>query len=308
MAVIELHPDVEDYILELPLAEIEARGGVADLIEEGKVVIVRDLRLGLDFEALEQLGKSTDAVTDSDVRRQLKKLESTAFFEGERPRRWSRKPVFDDPVRQALFDIICNGDSRLFDRAAQTLRQAHDEAVRIFNLCFAGYEPFRLIPSVRLTQTLFENLHWDEHWIEEDFHTARVFANLDRRPRIWHLSHRFPEMMKLLYRDHDLARFAGKDPNELLHYINSTVLGGLSEKWKESLPKHRIAFDPGEIWLAESRLVSHQIYYGEAALVYMWLVSFESMADQDNRFNRQVEKVHQEMRLAAKVPSGAARG
>jgi hypothetical protein len=295
MAVIELHPDVEDYVLQLSMSDIRARGGVADLIEEGKVVIVRDLRLDVDYSALECLAKSTNAVCDRQIQNQLKKLEATTFFEGERPRRRWRGLQFDNPVRQALFDILCNGDARLFDRAAKTLRRTHDEALRIFDACFNGYQPYRFVPSLRLTQTLFENLHWDEHWIDGDFHTARVFANLDRRPRIWHLSHRFPDIITQLYRDHDLGRFAGKNPNELLSYINSTVLGGLMEKWREDLPKHRVAFEPGEVWLAESRLVSHQIYYGEAALVYMWLVRPESMSNPENRFDRIIEKVHEEM-------------
>jgi hypothetical protein len=306
MAIVELHPGVEDYLLHLSLPEIEARGGVADLVEEGKVVIIRDFRLDLDYSALESLAKSTEAVGDERVRSQLKKLETTVFFEGERPRRrWARRQ-FDNPVRQALFDTICHGDAKLFDRAARTLQRAHDEALRIFDACFVGYQPYRFIPSVRLTRTLFENLHWDEHWIDGDFHTARVFANLDRRPRIWNLSHHFTEMMRLLYDEHDLGRFADKEPNDLLSYINSTVLGGMTDKWKEDLPKHRVAFEPGEVWLAESRLVSHQIYYGEAALVYMWLVHAKSMSNPNNRFNRLVQEVHEQMRAARRSANPAA--
>ena len=299
MAVIELHPEVENYIVQLSLPEIEARGGVADLIEEGQLVVIRDFRLDLDFSAFESLAKSTDTVRDPQLRATLKKLEAPSFFEGKTPRRTWRGLRFDDPLRQALYDHICKRDARLFDRAARTLRHAHAEALRLFQICFAGYEPFRLVPSVRLTRTLFENLHWDEHWIEEDFHTARVFANLDRRPRIWHLSHRLPELMRMLYAKHDVGRFAGKDPNELISFVNATLLGGLTDKWKDELPRHRIAFEPGEVWLAESRLVSHQIYYGEAALVYMWLVRAGSMKDPEKRFNRQVEKVHEEMAAAA---------
>jgi hypothetical protein len=61
-----------------------------------------------------------------------------------------------------------------------------------------------------------------------------------------------------------------------------------------------VAFEPGEVWLGESRLISHQIVYGESALVYMWFVRKESMANPENRFNRRVEAIHQEMaKLAA---------
>jgi hypothetical protein len=97
------------------------------------------------------------------------------------------------------------------------------------------------------------------------------------------------------YHKHDLGRFAGKDPNLMLSYINADVLGGLKFKWRDTLPKHRVAFDPGEVWLGESRLISHQIYYGESAMVYMWFMRSSSMANPDNRFNVQVEQVHRQM-------------
>lgn len=295
MALIELHPDVDDYIVQLTLEEIGKRGGVEDLVEQGMLVIIKDFRLQVDFELLEQLAKTTQLIDDREVRRHLKKLESTTFFQ-ERPSRWPfSKPRFRDPIQQALLDSLCRGDVQLYRGAARTLRRAHDQACDIFERCFGRYEPFRLVPSVRLTRTLFENLHWDDHSIDDDFHTARVFANLDTRPRVWHLSHRFPEMMRLLYREHDLARFAGRDPNELVHFINSKILGGQSEKWKDRLPRHRIAFEPGEVWVGESRLISHQIYYGEAALVYMWFVRVQSMIDPESRFNLRVEQVHEEM-------------
>jgi hypothetical protein len=308
MALIELHPEVDNYILQLSLQEISARGGVADLVENGNIVIIRDFRVDLGGGIFDHLARSTGAIEDPAIRRHLKKLESTTFFEGERPRRRWRRTEFHDPVKQALFTTLCKGDAVLFERAAAALRAAHEDALRAYETCFAGYRSNRLVPSVRLTRTLFENLHWDEHWIEGDFHTARVFANLDSRPRIWHLSHRFPDMMKRMYREHRLERFAGKDPNELLSYINSNVLGGLSDKWKDDLPRHRIAFEPGEVWVGESRLVSHQIYYGEAALVYMWLVDAKSMVNEGNRFNAQVERVHVEMRELGLAPVATRSG
>lgn len=302
MAIVELHPDVEDCIVRLTLPEIRDRRGVADLVEDGKLVIIDDVRLDVDFAAIESLAKSTDTAPDH-LRRHLKKIEATSFFEGAPAQRLWRRSGFDDPVRQALFETICHGDAKLFDRVARTLRRVHEQALEIFAACFGGYRSYRLVPSLRLTRTLFENLHWDEHWIEEDFHSARVFANLDRRPRIWHISHRFSEIIRMLYREHDLHRFAEKDPNEMISYINGEVLGGLKEKWKDELPRHRVAFEPGEIWVGESRLVSHQIYYGEAALVYMWFVDAASMMDPNKRFNRQIKRLHEEMRNSAAEPS-----
>ena len=297
MALIELHPEVTDYILEMSLEEIRARRGVADLVEQGNIVIIKDFRLDFDFDISTRLAKTLEGVGDERIRRKLKKLEAPYFFEGDPPVVEKGGLLrFKSPLRQAVFDVICKADPDLFHRAAAALKSSHDTAVRVFETAFPNYDPFRLIASLRLTRTLFENLHWDNHSIDDDFHQARVFANLDVRPRIWHVSHRFPEMMRMLYDMHDLSRFAGRDPNELINFITGKFLGGVDRKWLDKLPRHRIAFEPGAMWLGESRLVSHQIYYGEAAMVYMWFVNTSSMANPENRFNVQVEEVHREMR------------
>lgn len=299
MALIERHPDVPDYIVEMTLPEIAARGGIADLFEEGQLILIKDYRLQFDFEALSALSKSTEAIEDKELRRKIKKMTAPYFFKGKPPKETNGKLVFADPVRQAIFDTLCRGERDTFERAAKALRYSHDEALRIFETCFPDYEPFRFIPSVRLTRTMFENLHWDNHSINEDFHQARIFANLDSRPRIWNISHRFPDWVRDHYAEYDLGRFAGKDPNLMLDFIAGSVLGGTVNTWMDREPRHRVAFDPGEVWLGESRLISHQIYYGEAALVYMWFVTVGSMADPGNRFNARVEQVHHQMRAQA---------
>jgi hypothetical protein len=295
VALIERHPAVEDYFTELSLAEVAERGGVADIFEEGRVVLLKNYRLDFDFGALAALSKSTEAVSDPVLRKKLKKMTAPLFFEGDPPVRKGGRLLFRDSVRQAVFDVICNGDEDTFERAERALESAHGEILRLFDICFPAYDSFRLVPSIRLTRTLFENLHWDNHSIEDDFHQARIFANLDTRPRIWHVGHRFPDWIRMHYDEYDLGRFAGKDPNLLIDFVTGEVLGGTRKTWMDNEPRHRIAFDPGEVWLGESRLISHQIYYGEAAMVYMWFVNAASMADAENRFNNRVEAVHRAM-------------
>ena len=295
MAVIERHPAVEDYFVELSLAEVAARRGVADIFEEGHVIILKDYRLDFDFGALTALCKSTEAIPSDDLRKRLKKMTAPSFFEGLPPVEKDGRLRFKDPVRQAIYDVICSGDRGTFNRASRALESAHKELERLFEICFPDYETFRFIPSIRLTRTLFENLHWDNHSIADDFHQARIFANLDIRPRIWHVGHRFPDWVRMHYDEYDLGRFAGKDPNLLINFITGDILGGTRKTWMDNEPRHRIAFDPGEVWLGESRLISHQIYYGESAMVYMWFVKAASMASTSNRFNQQVEDLHQEM-------------
>jgi hypothetical protein len=299
VALIERHPAVEDYFTELSLAEIADRRGIADIFEQGQVVILKDYRLPFDFAALSSLAKSSESIGDPALRKKLKKMTTPLFFEGEPPVSKSDRLLFRDPVRQALFDVVCKGDLDIFEGASRALKGAHEELLRLFDICFPDYDTFRLVPSIRLTRTLFENLHWDNHSINDDFHQARIFTNLDTRPRIWHLGKRFPEWVREHYCEYDLGRFAGQDPNLLIQFATSDVLGGTRRIWMDTEPRHRIAFDPGEVWLGESRLISHQIYYGEAAMVYMWFVTPQSMANPDARFNLVVEQVHREMRARA---------
>lgn len=301
MALIDRHPAVKDCFVELTVPQIKDRGGVADLFEEGRLILLKDYRLNFDFGAVANLERSLEAVEDSDVRRKLKKMTAPYFFKGKTPQDRNGRLTFADPVRQAILDTLCNGDRETFERAAEALRYAHDEVLRLFELCFPRYESFRFIPSVRLTRTLFENLHWDNHSIDDDFHQARIFANLDSRPRIWSISHQFIDWVRDNYERYDLARFAGKDPNLLIQFVTGEIMGGTTETWKDDFPRHRVAFDPGEVWLGESRLLSHQIFYGEAAMVYMWFVTAASMADPANRFNERVESVHREMQAQVKA-------
>lgn len=295
MAFILRHPDVEDYITEMSLPDVASRGGIADLFEEGRLIILKDYRLDFDFGALTGLNKSVESVSDPEMRKRIKKLVAPNFFEGAQSRTWHGKLRFDDPLRQEIYETMCRGDRAVFERASRALKAAHEEALGIFRVCFPNYDPFKFIPSLRLTRTLFENLHWDNHSIDDDFHQARVFANLDPRPRIWNVGHRLPDWVRRYYQEHDLGRFAGKDPNLLIDYVTGTVFGGTRKTWMDSEPRHQIAFDPCEVWLGESRLISHQIVYGESAMVYMWFVRTASMATPDNRFNAQIETVHRQM-------------
>jgi len=294
MAVIERHPDIEDYFVELSLDEIARRGGLADIFEEGLVILLKDYRLPVDYDAIDAISRSLDDIADPQIRRRVKKLTTPMFFD-EPSGTADGHATFGDAARQAIYDVLCRRDRGVFEKAATALKNAHEQVLRIFEMCFPDYQPFRLIPSARLTRTLFENLHWDNHSIDDDFHQARIFANLDTRPRIWNVGHPYPQWVREHYHEHDLGRFAGKDPNLMIDYANGQVLGGTQELWKDTAPRHRVAFEPGEVWLAESRLISHQIVYGEAAMVYMWFVRNDSMADPEKRFNRRIQSVHEEM-------------
>lgn len=306
MATIVRHPSVADYIVEMSLDEIAERPhGVTDLFEDGRLIIIKDYRLAFDHEALESLNSRIDGVEDERILRKLKKLEATVFFEGRAPETIydtngdPKSLRFDNPVRQALFETLCHGDPAIFNRASSALKSAHDELNRIFKACFPDYIPKKLVPSIRLTETLFENLHWDNHSMIEDFHQARIFCNLDSRKRIWNLGDHCLDYLEANYDQHGLAQFAERDPTEMLRYISKQILGGTTDIYKDARPRHNVAFDPGEVWICESRMIAHQIWYGQRATVYMWYVDINSMHDQGRRFNARIEDLHARMAISA---------
>lgn len=284
MAKIIKHPDVEDYFIERTLDEIEAapRGLIPDY-EANRLIVLKDHRLAIDFDAFAQMSANTQSAAPA-LQKSLKKLMATHILQAS--------ASSTEPLHRAIFETFCNGDPVLFERVQTAMRSAHEAVLELFRTCFPNYEYFRVVPSVRLTRTMFENLHWDNHNIEDDFQQVRIFVNLDQRPRIWNVSHNFVNFARTVYRDHHLERFAGRDPNEMNDYIVGKILGGTAGACRDTLPRHVAAFDPGEIWFGESRMISHQIYYGERAMVYMFFVKPEGMLDRRRRFNAQVEDLH----------------
>lgn len=310
MATIIRHPAVEDYFVEMSLDDIKSRpNGITDIYEANKLIILKDYRMPIDLGIFHEMSGNIQNVSDPQIRKTLKKLTSIKFFEGATPEfvedehgggAYSQFET-QDPVRKAVYDVLCKGDPALFSKASKAMKKAHDVALDLFAACFPDYEYYRVIPSVRLTTTLFENLHWDNHRIADDFQQVRIFCNLDTRPRIWHTSHNFIRFAESIYAEHGLQAFEGKDPNDLNNYICDKILGGARGACVDSLPRHVVAFEPGEIWFGESRILAHQIFYGERAMVYMFFVRPEGMLAPERRFNRQVETLHEKF-----APQGIA--
>jgi hypothetical protein len=284
MAKIIKHADVEDYFVERTLDEIKSTPhGLIPEYEANRLIVLKDYRLPIDFDAFAEMNANTQAASPA-LQKQLKKLMATHILQAS--------PASTEPLHRAIFETFCNGDEVLFNRVQSAMRAAHEAVLELFRTCFPNYEHFRVVPSVRLTRTMFENLHWDNHNIDDDFQQVRIFVNLDERPRIWNVSHNFVNFARSVYRDHGLERFAGRDPNEMNDYIVGKILGGTAGACRDAFPRHVVAFEPGEVWFGESRMISHQIYYGERAMVYMFFVKPEGMLDRRRRFNAQVEDLH----------------
>jgi hypothetical protein len=126
-----------------------------------------------------------------------------------------------------------------------------------------------------------------------------MFVNLDVVPRIWHTSHSLEDLLERfghVLTDHELATLG---PSALMRLLNQRVYGGLSKAGQDGQPRHTAFFLPGEVWMVDSRRISHQIFYGRRALSLDYFATPESMNDPSKYYLLSVERYRSErgMRL-----------
>ena len=87
MATIIKNPDVEDYFVELTLAEIKSRpNGITDLFEANRLILLKDYRIPVDLNAFSKIYGDRSKIEDPSVARTIKKMTSPSFFAGARPK------------------------------------------------------------------------------------------------------------------------------------------------------------------------------------------------------------------------------
>lgn len=140
----------------------------------------------------------------------------------------------------------------------------------------------------RMLETLHEDLHVDSYGEDKDDHLVRAFINLDVVPRIWHTSHSV-ESLFAQYGDRLTdAEITDGTPNSLIRLLGERVFGGVATAGFDREPRHTAFFDPGDIWLVDSRKVSHQIMYGRRALTVDYVAEAHSMASPAHYYQRAV--------------------
>jgi len=245
-------------------ASLEEVVPVVDLYEAGKVIYFPELRLDINHDFWAAL--STDEYPE------LKKLKS------------------DPGIDPSKDDVLAKGvaKSGLPKAVAAGLRQQitqlTEQIFPIYERLFAGYEFVHRRAVWRLNTTLNENLHLDTYHDVSLDHFARMFINLDNQPRIWHTSWRADELFE---------RFAPEVPPDVLTKgsadqfrtaINKAAFGGATAIWWDGQPRHVIYFQPGDVWVVDSRQVSHQIFYGRRAVSIDFRVTPGSMLDPKRQY------------------------
>lgn len=289
MVTIVRDPLVEDHIIELGAATDQECAAIRRHYEGGHLVLLRDIRFDLDFQFLN--GLNFDVEGPPEFLRKIKKYgaEKIASLDADST----------NSLDQFVFQEVFHCDVGKLAYFKQQVRAGNEQSDALYARLFPDYVATRRVHTWRLTSTMFENLHWDNFGIPETFQQVRIFTNIAASPRLWRTSHRIDHFAAAAYEERDLASFADKMGDDLNRFLNKVALGGMKAPCLDRMPKHHIAFDQGEVWLCETRIVCHQIYHGERAFAAMYFSDPRTMDRPELAFDERLARLHQ-LRRAAK--------
>lgn len=268
MAKFFKNPELTDYFVEVPEVRIDTRidevPSIVEAYEAGRVVYFPNLKFDIDFEFWENV--------PTDKYPELKKISSLALLDPNAADEILNRHLFRAAIPKELADAI-----------RPQLRHFYDQALPIYEKLFAGYQFTIRRATWRLNTLYNEDLHVDTYAQEFTDHFARMFVNLDTQPRIWQTGFTIDEMQK---------RFGAKVSTETLRSgtrgqvwkeLNRAVFGP-QHVWWDNQPRHVVYFDPGDVWIVDSRQVAHQIFYGRRAVSVDFFVDMKTMLNPEKHY------------------------
>jgi hypothetical protein len=133
----------------------------------------------------------------------------------------------------------------------------------------------------RLAAVRNENLHFDTYKEEYPEHFARMFVNLDNQPHIWNTSYPTGQIFKQ-FRSRLPTDKLDADANRFWRNLQQATFGPGHPFDTE--PRHTVFFDPGDVWIVDSRQVSRQIFYGRRILSIDFVVTLDSMRNRRKHY------------------------
>ncbi len=274
MAVIFKHPDLPDYFTTISAVRADTPSSeIPNIIqpyEGGRVLSFRNLKFDIDHGFWASL--------PTEDNRKLKKLPSS--------------PAAGDPADDPMLDRrLQDADvpDALKARLKREIVALYEQALPIYEALFDGYRFVRRQVVWRLQTIRNENLHIDTYHTDVEEHFARMFINLDDQPRIWMTSFGIDELYQRFGPEIPDAVLASGDPGAVRKALNTAAFGGRSNIWWDGQPRHVAYFDPGDVWVVDSRQLAHQVFYGRRAVSIDFFVDRTSMGKPKRHYLLQAE-------------------
>jgi hypothetical protein len=268
VAELFVNPNLPNYFVTAPEVNSTktARSYVAEY-ESAKVITFPNLKPDIDLEFWSGL--------DADKIPALKKF---AIYLGSDDR--------CDPEQQVRHLNKAGLDSSTAFLICNHFQATLDVLIPIYKSLFSEYKFDEKKKKVvwRLNQIMNENMHVDVYKEENENHFARMFINLDTQPRIWQTSWPIDDMVHRLKQTASATTVKHKNRGQIWSDINSATFGKSSREWWDSQPRHVAYFSPGDVWIVDSRQVSHQIFYGRRALSIDFAIPKQGMKDPSRHY------------------------
>ena len=242
MAYIEWHPALPQNIVLLPSSRPKK---IRYHYEKGDVVVVSDLKIDADYDFLSSVSPPFMSAVRKDKYVFSKKINS------KNENRISKWNLFLEQVFAGNIEVYQN-----FKSEVHRVEKQIDALVRtIFRKESFSTE----FISWKFQRVEGENMHIDNLACSNHSAQVRLFANLDTEPRLWSVGAHMRAYAERLFETAGLGELAD-DPYSFNGRLSQAAFGSSLESCNE--PRHLVEFEPGEIWLANSSLVAHQVRKG----------------------------------------------
>jgi hypothetical protein len=283
MTQIFINPEIEDYFVEHDFREARTDNQVQQSVVEDfsneKIILLRNLKLDADFAFLR-------GVTFYQ-KWKWKKL-ALSSFEAVPAEQRKDIPQIVDFVQE-----IFTGDWGRFTYFLEQATLMNSQIRAAVHSIFANYQFSQRHIIWRFTETRVENLHFDIDRNCDNFELIRLYFNLDDIPRIWYTSATFTTTARQWYDKLDLSRFRSKPYDKLLKELTTRVFGDWHMRGKDKVPRHLVLFEPGDVWLSDGRLVSHQVIYGRRVVSTLFIANLDGVPEPKKTFAQKVADLHE---------------
>jgi hypothetical protein len=193
------------------------------------------------------------------------------------------------------------GMAKLLEQTDITLEEfqaavgaANAELMRVADSLFPFYRYDKRYCVYNLTEMLAHNMHFDSPQHAGQSSQLRMFANLDRFPRIWRVGDTIENASSDCYRSAKLHTTIGLHPRE---FTRATTLANFGDRYNSGAhnrPMHSIAFQPGEVWFLNPNMLAHEVVYGRRMLDGVFLFDRSQLRNPDRFYPAIVERQHRE--------------
>ena len=269
MAIIKRNPALTDYFVDSD-ATLEGAASIVREYDAGKIITFPGIKLEIDHAFW--------AALPTDDRPGFKKLR----IAGRPP---SVAGAIEDELRA---------------RIEPHIRDIYRQILPVYEALFAPYRYRQELGVLRLNRLVGLSMHIDSYAGEIATHHARMFINLDNQARIWQTSYTVDEILarvgnRMTRQDHERLSPAA--------WWNALRYRGLGETqanacWDDN-PRHICVFEPGDVWIVDSRQIAHQIFYGRRAMTIDFTVDRASMLDPGRHYLGTAERLRRAALAAA---------